>query len=121
MPTQRRHPAVQIDGAELELGWARSVEWAGRRARYIVLQRSAAVYKGQPHCRLTITPPPPRFFVSVDSKEVSMRVSPLESTLAGILVSVDSKEVMDTFCGSAGDIRVYRRTGGLQGVERRRR
>jgi hypothetical protein len=38
---------------------------------------------------------PPGFLVSVASKGFSVRVSLLESTLAGISVSVDSKEVGD--------------------------
>jgi hypothetical protein len=37
--------------------------------------------------------PSPRFFVGVDSKAFSYRVSYLESTLLGLLVSVDSKWV----------------------------
>src|SRR5260370_6372485 len=37
--------------------------------------------------------PPPGFFVSVASKELRVYVSGLESTLAGISTSVDSKKV----------------------------
>jgi len=39
------------------------------------------------------THPPPPFFVSVASKGVRVHVSGLESTLAGVSTSVDSKEV----------------------------
>jgi hypothetical protein len=39
--------------------------------------------------------PPPPVFVSVASKEVSLAVSLLESTLRSIFVSVDSKRVME--------------------------
>jgi hypothetical protein len=42
---------------------------------------------------LTITAPSPLFFVSVASKGLSVPVSGLESTLTGICISVDSKEV----------------------------
>jgi hypothetical protein len=37
---------------------------------------------------------PPPFFVSVDSKQLSILVSPVESTLVGARVGVDSKEVI---------------------------
>jgi len=40
---------------------------------------------------LTITGAPPMFFISVASKELRAYVSGLESTLAGIPISVDSK------------------------------
>jgi hypothetical protein len=40
---------------------------------------------------------PPPFFVSVDSKQLSILVSPVESTLAGARVGVDSKEVKGPF------------------------
>ena len=39
--------------------------------------------------------PSPRFFVTVASKGVKFSVSALESTLAGALADVDSKEVTD--------------------------
>ena len=38
-------------------------------------------------------PPPPVFFVSVASKGLNVHVSGLESTVAGISISVDSKGV----------------------------
>jgi hypothetical protein len=41
------------------------------------------------------------FFVSVDSKELGLLVSPLKSTLADICVSVDSKEVAPRDNGAA--------------------
>jgi hypothetical protein len=40
---------------------------------------------------LTITPPPPMFFISVASKRVSDPVSSLFATLTGDFISVDSK------------------------------
>ena len=43
--------------------------------------------------RLTITPPPPMFFVSVDSGGFRVVVSCLESTLVGWFVSVAFKWV----------------------------
>src|SRR6266850_2097450 len=45
------------------------------------------------HVWLTITPPPPMFFVSVDSRGFRFVVSCLESTLVGWLVSVAFKLV----------------------------
>ena len=49
---------------------------------------------------LTITGIPPRFFVSVDSNQLSVTVSLLESTLAAWRVSVDSKWVIaPELCG----------------------
>ena len=49
---------------------------------------------------LTITGIPPRFFVSVDSNQLSVTVSLLESTLAAWGVSVDSKWVIaPELCG----------------------
>jgi len=45
------------------------------------------------HVWLTITPPPPMFFVSVDSRGFRFVVSCLESTLVGWLVSVAFKWV----------------------------
>jgi hypothetical protein len=41
--------------------------------------------------KVTLTGPPPMFFVSVASKELRLAVSGLESTLASCLTSVDSK------------------------------
>jgi hypothetical protein len=37
---------------------------------------------------------PPRFFVSVDSKEISVFVSPSDATLEGLQVGADSKAVI---------------------------
>jgi hypothetical protein len=45
---------------------------------------------------LTTTPSPSLFFVSIDSKGFNFSVSPLESTLGGDVVSVDSKELVCT-------------------------
>jgi hypothetical protein len=53
-------------------------------------QPSSAVWLA---IRLTL-PHPPRFFVSVASKGFRLGVSGLESTLAGVHVSVASKEVV---------------------------
>jgi hypothetical protein len=43
-------------------------------------------------------PPPPRFFVSADSKGLRLSVSCLESTLADVSASVDSKELTSAHC-----------------------
>jgi hypothetical protein len=52
--------------------------------------------------RLTITGVPPMFFISVASKGLRVYVSGLESTLAGISTSDDSKEtyVAPKLCNS---------------------
>src|SRR5712664_876318 len=60
---------------------------------------------------LTITgPPPPMFFVSVASKALRVYVSGLESTLARISISVDSKWVSLAMNLSFGEAKV--RQGG---------
>src|SRR6266702_1552143 len=57
---------------------------------------------------LTITDPPPMFFVSVASKGLNVYVSGLESTLAGISISVDSKWVSLAMNLSSGEAKVRR-------------
>ena len=55
---------------------------------------------------LAITDPPPMFFVSVASKGLRVSVSGLESTLARICISVDSKWVSSAVNLSTGEAKV---------------
>src|SRR5712691_9261600 len=66
---------------------------------------------------LTITDPPPMFFVSVASKGLNVYVSGLESTLARISNSVDSKWVSLAMNLSSGEAKV--RQGGPSSAGRR--
>src|SRR5229473_8524940 len=73
-----------------------------------------SILSGMCPVRTRLKPAPlPWFFVSVASKGFSVYVSGLESTLAGIPTSVDSKEV-------AGGEKDNSRTANFDGVRHRR-
>lgn len=76
--------ALYVGNCEAAQFWVLSEKVAQTRAQD---HRSRKAVEG---LQLPKLEPPPRFFVSIDSKRVRVSVSALESTLMGEFVSVDS-------------------------------